>query len=63
MDVGAWLGNLGLEQYEAAFRENAIDATVLPSLTTADLKVWALALSGTAVSCSMPLLPCAPART
>jgi SAM (Sterile alpha motif) domain-containing protein len=29
---------LGLEQYEAAFRENAIDDTVLPNLTAEDLK-------------------------
>jgi class 3 adenylate cyclase len=38
MDVGSWLRKLGLEQYEAAFRENNIDATILPSLTTEDLK-------------------------
>src|SRR5882757_10496224 len=38
MDVGGWLRSLGLEQYEAAFRENAIDDTVLPSLTAEDLK-------------------------
>ena len=38
MDVGAWLRELGLEQYEAAFRENAVDAEVLPRLTTDDLK-------------------------
>ena len=38
MDVGGWLRRLGLEQYEAAFRENAIDDTVLPSLTAEDLK-------------------------
>jgi class 3 adenylate cyclase len=38
MDVGGWLRRLGLEQYEAAFRENKIDDTVLPSLTTEDLK-------------------------
>ena len=30
MDLAAWLRNLGLEQYEAIFRENAIDETVLP---------------------------------
>ena len=29
---------LGLEQYEAAFRENDINERVLPSLTLADLK-------------------------
>ena len=38
MDVGGWLRSLGLEQYEAAFRENKIDDTVLPSLTAEDLK-------------------------
>ena len=38
MDLGGWLRSLGLEQYEAAFRENAIDDTVLPSLTAEDLK-------------------------
>jgi len=38
MDVGAWLRELGLKQYEAAFRENAVDAQVLPRLTTDDLK-------------------------
>ena len=38
MDLGCWLRKLGLEQYEAAFRENAIDDTVLPSLTAEDLK-------------------------
>src|SRR6202007_778317 len=38
MDVGGWLRTLGLEQYEAAFRENNVDDTILPSLTTEDLK-------------------------
>src|SRR6201984_367841 len=38
MDLGGWLRGLGLEQYEAAFRENKIDDTVLPSLTAEDLK-------------------------
>jgi class 3 adenylate cyclase/predicted ATPase len=38
MDVKGWLRRLGLEQYEAAFRENGIDDTVLPSLTAEDLK-------------------------
>jgi class 3 adenylate cyclase/tetratricopeptide (TPR) repeat protein len=38
MDVGGWLRGLGLEQYEAAFRENRIDDTVLPKLTAEDLK-------------------------
>jgi hypothetical protein len=38
VDVGEWLNSLGLDQYEAAFRENAVDAEVLPRLTTDDLK-------------------------
>ena len=38
MDVGAWLRGLGLERYEAAFRDNEIDETVLPALTAEDLK-------------------------
>jgi len=38
MDIGGWLKSLGLEQYEAAFRENAVDAEVLPRLTADDLK-------------------------
>ena len=33
-----WLRSLGLEQYEAAFRENAIDLSVLPDLTDQDLE-------------------------
>ena len=38
MDVGAWLRGLGLGQYEPAFRENDVDARVLPGLTADDLK-------------------------
>src|SRR6202166_3666915 len=38
MDVGDWLRKLGLEEYEAAFRENKVDDTVLPGLTAEDLK-------------------------
>ena len=33
MDVVVWLRSLGLGKYEAAFRENEIDETVLPKLT------------------------------
>ena len=32
-DVAAWLRGLGLDQYEAAFRDNGVDAPVLPELT------------------------------
>jgi class 3 adenylate cyclase len=38
MDLGAWLRSLGLERYEATFRENEIDDTVLPTVTAEDLK-------------------------
>jgi class 3 adenylate cyclase len=38
MDLGGWLRSLGLEQYEAAFRENAIDETVLHDLTEDHLR-------------------------
>ena len=38
MDVVAWLRSLGLGKYEAVFRENEIDETVLPSLTEEHLK-------------------------
>jgi class 3 adenylate cyclase/tetratricopeptide (TPR) repeat protein len=38
VDVGAWLRGLGLGQYELAFRDNEIDAAVLPRLTAEDLK-------------------------
>ena len=33
MDVAGWLRNLGLERFEAVFRDNAIDETVLQHLT------------------------------
>jgi len=38
MDVGEWLRSLGLGQYEALFRENDIDAEVLPDLSEADFE-------------------------
>jgi class 3 adenylate cyclase len=37
MDIADWLRSLGLEQYQTAFRENAIDGAVLPRLTRDDL--------------------------
>lgn len=33
MDIGIWLRTLGLEEYDAAFRANAIDVDVLCDLT------------------------------
>jgi predicted ATPase/class 3 adenylate cyclase len=38
MDIEEWLRGLGLQQYVAIFRDNAIDAEVLPELTEADLE-------------------------
>jgi class 3 adenylate cyclase/predicted ATPase len=37
LDIGTWLCGLGLERYEAAFRDNDVDAEVLPELTADDL--------------------------
>jgi class 3 adenylate cyclase/tetratricopeptide (TPR) repeat protein len=38
VDVASWLRDLGLERYEAAFRENGVRAEVLCHLTADDLK-------------------------
>jgi SAM (Sterile alpha motif) domain-containing protein len=46
VDVAAWLKNLGLGQYEAAFRDNAIDGDLLPSLTAEDLKDLGVTIVG-----------------
>jgi len=46
MDLGGWLRSLGLGQYEASFRENAIDDTVLPNLTADDLKDLGVGIVG-----------------
>ena len=46
MDLGGWLRSLDLEQYEAAFRENEINDTVLPSLTAEDLKDLGVVIVG-----------------
>ena len=46
MDLGGWLRSLGLERYEAAFRENEIDETVLASLTHETLKEIGVATVG-----------------
>ena len=46
MDVAVWLRSLGLEQYEAASRENAINEKVLPRLTAEDLKDLGVTIVG-----------------
>ena len=53
LEVG-W--SLGLEQYEAAFRENAIDGKVLPRLTAEDLKDLGVVIVGHRRTCSTPSL-------
>jgi class 3 adenylate cyclase len=75
MDVVVWLRSLGLGKYEAAFRENAIDETVLPSLTHENLKelgvtalghrlklLDAIAALRNDASVQNPLVAAAPAR-
>jgi class 3 adenylate cyclase/predicted ATPase len=46
MDVAAWLQGLGLERYVPTFRDNEVDARVLPSLTAEDLKDLGVTLVG-----------------
>jgi class 3 adenylate cyclase len=38
VEIAAWLRSLGLERYEAVFRDNEIDREALPRLTAEDLK-------------------------
>jgi hypothetical protein len=47
MDIVVWLRSLGLGKYEAAFRENEIDETGLPSLTHETLKELGVTALGT----------------
>src|SRR5262245_36871340 len=46
MDVAVWLRGLGLERYEAAFRDNEIDWEALPKLTAEDLRDLGVVLGG-----------------
>jgi class 3 adenylate cyclase/predicted ATPase len=46
VDIAAWLHGLGLQQYEKAFRDNEIDAAVLPDLTADDLRDIGVGLVG-----------------
>jgi SAM domain (Sterile alpha motif) len=65
MDLRGWLRSLGLERYEAAFRDNAIDEKVLPRLTAEDLKDLGVGLVGhrrMAIG-SMSIRHCAATRT
>lgn len=67
-DLGSWLRELGLEQYETAFRENEIDDVALPNLTADDLKDLGVRIVGhrrrlldaiAALRASNPLAPLA----
>jgi class 3 adenylate cyclase/predicted ATPase len=71
IEITDWLRELGLEQYASAFRDNAIDATVLPSLTAEDLKDLGITLVGhrrrlldaiAAFSAAVPAARTAPAH-
>jgi hypothetical protein len=46
MDIVVWLRSLGLGKYEAIFRENDIDETVLPSPMHENLKELGVASFG-----------------
>ena len=46
MDIAAWLHSLGMQQYDQAFRDNAIDAAILPELTADDLRELGVSLVG-----------------
>jgi len=52
IDVASWLQQLGLAQYEPAFRDNEVDGDVLPDLTADDL----IAIGVTAVGHRRKLL-------
>src|SRR5438874_4449301 len=71
MDVAAWLQSLGLERYVPAFRDNDIDAEVLPKLTADDLISIGVTSVGyrrkllaaiAALSAEMPAAVTAPSR-
>jgi class 3 adenylate cyclase/predicted ATPase len=44
MDIGSWLRDLGLAQYEALFRDNAIDDEILRDMDDGDLEKLGLPL-------------------
>ena len=46
MDVGAWLRGLGFGRYEQVFRDNDIDAGLLPTLAADDLRELGVASLG-----------------
>jgi hypothetical protein len=63
MNVVVWLRSLGLGKYEAAFRENEIDETILPNLTTEDLRANGRNAGPTSGVPDAALCPCALHRS
>ena len=63
MDIVVWLRSLGLGKYEAAFCENEIDETVLPSLSEEHLKQLGVTALGHRVKLRMLSLLCAATRS
>lgn len=67
MDIGTWLRDLGLGQYEQAFRDNHIDDAILADLTADDLSGLGVVSIGhrrkllTAIAALRPASPPAPA--
>ena len=49
MDLANWLRSLGLERFEAAFRDNDIDQAVLRDLTDDHLREMGLTLGALGV--------------
>jgi hypothetical protein len=45
MDLASWLRSLGFENYEGAFRENAIDLGILPDLNADNSERWVFRLA------------------
>ena len=61
IDVASWLRQLGLAQYEPAFRDNEVDGDVLPDLTADDLIAIGVAAVGI-VANSFPPSPRSASR-
>jgi SAM (Sterile alpha motif) domain-containing protein len=64
MDVGGWLRGLGLGQYEEQFRDNKIDADLLPRLTVDDLKdIGVSVVRRTSHPADLATVPCCAPRS
>jgi len=67
MDIANWLRGLGLGQYEATFRDNAIEPDILADLTETDLEKLGIPLGHRKrlhkAIAAMDQAPSAPARS